>query len=613
VRATYLVCHRLISSWKSDLNTSLAALELLSGLASIHIPEQDALECKRAVKWVCDYIVAQCSRPPPAHSRDLHSSIVAAFQTCLAWLLHHPYLLQDKECLATVVEVAELGISGSKSSGHRASDVTVMKEEKELQPASRRVREAAEHLLSVVLEQVGYFPSACGAESLSPLLGEQELVAQCQGLARDTGPSFQDAVRAFRYFVVDQSVVLGILEEPLGNSEDPQPTVTVVVRCPSNKAAWTLQLRHLPRHRSGQVQRSPNPGRPMAMEERGGRTEARPTFFPDSIERIPLCAADRSIPAVESIAGDERAAVELDRLARLMEAQAAAERDLEEQCLSQSQEYRVEGECAPPPPCSSFQTARLLLSHLGFLSIPALRSHAVDSPVPRLVALDNDEPGFAADLASLARLPPRTHDTLLAFYVRAGEVSAQQIASNASATDLSPLYLEVLASLGWPVMVAAHPGWTGDSATSWGVSAEEVATPTSAGGPARFDGSKSVLYWADACSELAILVPSRPADERPCSGLGPEVSGPESLAHASLSMEAGEQEPARGRKQGRGGAAGGGQEQRVVLVWLESVEDAELLPLGELVPGINSVCLVIFLQPLASGLVRVKLAGHVGK
>ena len=40
VRATYLVCHRLISSWKSDLNTSLAALELLSGLARINIPEQ---------------------------------------------------------------------------------------------------------------------------------------------------------------------------------------------------------------------------------------------------------------------------------------------------------------------------------------------------------------------------------------------------------------------------------------------------------------------------------------------------------------------------------------------------------------------------------------------
>ena len=69
----------------------------------------------------------------------------------------------------------------------------------------------------------------------------------------------------------------------------------------------------------------------------------------------------------------------------------------------------------------------------------------------------------------------------------------------------------------------------------------------------------------------------------------------------------------RSRKPGRGGPSGGGQEQRVVLIWVESLEDADLVPLASLVPGINTVCLVIFLQPLASGLIRVKLAGHVGK
>ena len=158
------------------------------------------------------------------------------------------------------------------------------------------------------------------------------------------------------------------------------------------------------------------------MEERGGGQELRPTFFPDSIDRIPLCAADRSIPAVESVAGDERAALELDRLARLLEAQAVAEEELEAATTS-SQQYRVEGECCPPPPCTDFQTARLILSHLGLLTIPALRGQG-DNPVPRLVALDNTEPGFAAELQALDRLPPRTHDTLTAFYVRAGQVPA---------------------------------------------------------------------------------------------------------------------------------------------------------------------------------------------
>ena len=122
-------------------------------LKHLNIISLDSLECKRAVKWICDYICYQCSRPPPAHSKDLHSTIVAAFKCALAWLMQHPYLLQDKDCLTTVLEVVELGISGSKSVGKPGEPVK-FKEDKELKPASMRVRDAAESLLTVILEQV---------------------------------------------------------------------------------------------------------------------------------------------------------------------------------------------------------------------------------------------------------------------------------------------------------------------------------------------------------------------------------------------------------------------------------------------------------------------------
>lgn len=67
--------------------------------------------------------------------------------------MQHPYLLQDKDCLTTVLEVVELGISGSKSVG-KPGEPHKLKEEKELKPASIRVREAAETLLTIILEQV---------------------------------------------------------------------------------------------------------------------------------------------------------------------------------------------------------------------------------------------------------------------------------------------------------------------------------------------------------------------------------------------------------------------------------------------------------------------------
>lgn len=71
-------------------------------------------------------------------------------------MVAHPYLLQDKDCLYTALEVAELGISGTKSIGKPGESIT-MKDEKQLKPASMRVRESAEYLLSTIMEQVNIF------------------------------------------------------------------------------------------------------------------------------------------------------------------------------------------------------------------------------------------------------------------------------------------------------------------------------------------------------------------------------------------------------------------------------------------------------------------------
>lgn len=190
--------------------------------------DTDSLECKRAVKWICDYICYQCSRPPPSHSKDLHSTIVAAFQCASAWLMQHPYLLQDKECLTTVLEVVELGISGSKSIGKPGEPIK-LKDEKELKPVSMRVKESAETLLTMILEQVGYFPNECGPQSTSSLLDEIALYKHCNSNpaeSNSTSITQEQAIQKFRYFVTENSTILALLEEPLGNDQDPQPTIT---------------------------------------------------------------------------------------------------------------------------------------------------------------------------------------------------------------------------------------------------------------------------------------------------------------------------------------------------------------------------------------------------
>ncbi|XP_022233300.2 ral GTPase-activating protein subunit beta isoform X11 [Drosophila obscura] len=691
VRATYLVCHRLISSWKTDLNVSLAALELLSGLARLHIREtdtlvkiyeasqnltiisSDALECKRAVKWICDYICYQCSRPPPAHSKDLHSTIVAAFQCTAAWLMQHPYLLQDKDCLQTVLEVVELGISGTKSQS-KSGDIPKFKDEKELKPASMRVRDAAENLLTIILEQVGYFPSECGPESISSLLDELALMKHCNSMVPAAAASTEQAIAKFKYFVTENSTILALLEEPLGNDQDPQPTVTLLIRGPFGRHAWTMQLRHLPRSKSGIKYHAINPGRPIPMNDISQRPECEQKNFPDGVDKVQPCVADYSIPTIDQIR-EQYGSASIRELEAILENQsiheklAWAEADNSVDSLSHSQE------CVPPLVCQEFHAARLFLSHFGFLTFETRNPHnpaeSLGTPPQRpLIVLDTKSTAFAADLDRLDKLSARTHDTVYVFYVKTGQTSAQQIIGNmVEETSLSydPHFAGMLQTLGWPVLVADHSGWTGFAHNSWslkGTPEEQQMQQmqqlqqlkSNVPSELNYNGSQRVLYWADVSSEIAFVVPttwnlrynSDTSDGGSLSnsdqigssnvwarcesdtGTGAAKSKPRNL---SLELDTGTGRtqkdpvpPTRRKGNVTKPTLLAQAPAKIFLVWLESYEDYLNFPLEDLLAytrtgeELHSLqqpraadCHVIFVHSLMSGLLRVKLQGPPGR
>ncbi|XP_013113649.1 ral GTPase-activating protein subunit beta isoform X12 [Stomoxys calcitrans] len=688
VHATYLVCHRLISSWRTDLNVSLAALELLSGLARLFIrdtarkftnetlvkieePSQnltiistDALECKRAVKWICDYICYQCSRPPQAHSKDLHSTIVAAFQCTSAWLMQHPYLLQDKDCLQTVLEVVELGISGTKSIG-KSGDIPKFKDEKELKPASMRVRDAAEALLTIILEQVGYFPSECGPESISSLLDEVALMKHCNSLDATNGSSIstEHAISKFKYFVTENSTILALLEEPLGNDQDPQPTVTLLIRGPFGRHAWTMQLRHLPRSKSGTKYHAVNPGRPIPMNEVPQRIEFDQKHFPEGVEKVTPCVADFSIPTFEQIR-EQYGTESIKQLETMLENQtiheklAWAETDNSSDSLSHAQES------VPPTVCHEFQAARLFLSHFGFLTFeernPNSPAESLGSPPQRpLIVLDTKRTNFAAELNSLDKLSARTYDTVHVFYVKAGQSTAEEIVGNMNEENLrtlDPHFGNMLMTLGWPVNIKEHSGWSGLVSTSWFLKSNTTKTEDKTHNhqlpsDMRFNGESKVLYWADVSSEIAFVVPTEWNLHSDIDGCCHSSSGDSANVWSrtsvdvtnlneanknstqrsrNLSLELDKNKdpipPTRRKANAMKPALLSQPPAKIFLVWLESFEDLLSFPIEELLPytktGEEANILqlpraadvhVIFIHALQSGLLRVKLQGPPGR
>uniref|UniRef100_A0A146LGW4 Ral GTPase-activating protein subunit beta n=1 Tax=Lygus hesperus TaxID=30085 RepID=A0A146LGW4_LYGHE len=550
VKATYLVCHRLISSWKGDLCVSLAALELLCGLASSGVTDIDRVEWERGMKWVCDYIVYQCWRPPQAHSKDLHSSVVAAFTAVSTWIMARPDLLMNKHCLHNVLEVIELGISGSKSQGKRRDEPIKMKDDKELKPVSMRVRDAAEALLTIVLEHAGYFPTPCGAESVSSLVDENLLLQY----------SSVSSVEAFKYFVLHDNILIALLEDPLGNHQEPQPVVNVILRGGFGRHCWSFQLRQLPRHRSSTCRgRSQSgPGRPVSLMSGSTPHHVKHSFFPDNINRIPQCAAERSIPDLDGDTAEMNRLLYQQKNAE-MAALAVTEAEAED-CP----------ECQPPRLCGEFQTARLFLSHFGFLQ-------KLDTGKPSVIPLNSKKDGFFRDLELLDKLEPRTGDTVHVFYVKAGQSHYQEILANVEhSSNVSVHFLQVLQSLGWAIK----------SPSSNGNSSEGDSGGSGSGGGC-FSGHKRMLYWADAMSEVTFLVPTL----QPLPRIRHQRSEKDDKAKRQLTT------------------------YPVFVVWLESLEDYHNFPLDEMIThtgcgqeGWHSQnCSIIFLHALQSGLFRVKL------
>lgn len=67
--AVKLICKRSMESWKNDLSCALATLEVLSALARVKLVDQSRAESKLAIRLICDFVISQCSRPAPSHSK----------------------------------------------------------------------------------------------------------------------------------------------------------------------------------------------------------------------------------------------------------------------------------------------------------------------------------------------------------------------------------------------------------------------------------------------------------------------------------------------------------------------------------------------------------------
>ncbi|XP_065062908.1 ral GTPase-activating protein subunit beta-like [Rhopilema esculentum] len=475
------------TEWRSEMNVTLTALELLADLAKLDARFIDVNESKECLKWICTFIEFQANKPAPFHVRDLHSIIVAAFNCLSQWILNHHWLLEDELCLMSVLEVVELGISGTKSKISSAEGNFTLKGAKELKPVSLRVREAAECVLSFIMEKTGAFPNPSGSASLSTLVDEEALAANA--LKQDG--------RKFVYYAIDGSCIVGILEDTVDRALGNLPSVSSIIRGPTGKTASVMQLRFFARSKQSVAFAYRNePARPEAIESHEQPPVANQRCYPEAVDGVGKVNAEYSIPSIDDILEESLNELQ-DQMKEIMHVQE----QLEMTTLSTASDDLVMcREEKQPTPEIDFRAAKLYLSHLGMLNLSGIERKS-NRPFARLQRLNSEDETFEKSLRALDRMSCRTYDKMYVFMVRKDQTDWEDIVKNEIGPD-DEHFVEFIMSLGWPVTVGSHPGWTGDLSTSW-LSKQQLSELDN-----QDIAGEQILYYADVTTELAILVPA---------------------------------------------------------------------------------------------------------
>ncbi|XP_057315296.1 ral GTPase-activating protein subunit beta-like [Hydractinia symbiolongicarpus] len=490
VYMTTLLCQKLMfaGKWRGELHVTLTALECISGMAQLDPKFIDEAAAHKSLVWICDYIEFQARQPPPAHSKDLHSIIIASFSCISAWIVNHPWLMDDQHCLQAVLEVIELGISGSKSRPRSPEYTPALKGDKELMPVSFRVREAAEALLALMMENLGFFPTPCGPASLSSLLDEEQLLNHSED--KEKGK--------FRYYALDGTVIIALHDDSMKCAMENLPSMMAIMRGPAGKKVCLMQLRHFSRakeHLSNAYKVQPE--RPLGLQETPQPPQVSQQCYPPEVNRVEVTQADLSIPQLNSILNEKQKEAH-DHMAALMAVQK--EQEEKAQQTRKINSFGLGGINADicqkqPSPVDDHRVSRLFLSHMNILQLNNLQLSTTNQHAG-LKLLQCSDTTMLSALKKLDCFPTRTFDTMFVVFVKKGQHNAREIMTNKVPSLDNQFFMEFLHSMGWKVDIATHNGWNGNVNTSWRHKAEQETC------------SKYMFYYSDLLTELAIHVPT---------------------------------------------------------------------------------------------------------
>ncbi|KRY55092.1 Ral GTPase-activating protein subunit beta, partial [Trichinella britovi] len=473
LRTALISLSELLTAKKSsDYIACLAIFDSLSTL--LNLPDDcfanDMQPFEKVLFTVCRVIESQLALPSRVHSRDLHSTIVAAFSFLENLLIRFPTLLNNEACLQAVCHMVELGLYGCVVEVENLDNV-------QKRPASQRVHDAADQLLHSMFTRVGE-----SFETVSRFEDEDFLLENITDQLIRKNENF--------LYVLYNSCIFCVTEPHYltGNSNDHTNETALVLRTPSVMASChRFHLETSPDHNAKSVPR------PMGVKLESLRRPV-PVFNPSMPENVPNCKVDFSIP--ELTMNETRNRI------------LSTVKNFENQFRNEHSEKIDDSNYASID--DYFQNsgkgehhARVLLYDLGVIQF--------DNDQPEFQVLDSESENFFSELKSLDRIPSRYITTAHIFYVKQGQTKVAEILRNAETIDgsRSNPFFSFLSDLGNAVPVRKHCIWTGNWESAYlHKAAEPPAEVVDNLSRVLIDGLSHVIYWSSPLVEIAFLVPS---------------------------------------------------------------------------------------------------------
>ncbi|GMS84341.1 hypothetical protein PENTCL1PPCAC_6516 [Pristionchus entomophagus] len=586
--------------WNSDFPVSFSALDALNALSTlphdILFTNKDLSTGMLIVTCLCRLIETQLGKPPPSHSKDLHSSVVAAFQSLTVWFTSSPLLAECESVLHIVADTIQLGITGTKKHGA---------ERGESKAASRRVLDAAEATLHSLF-------TCLGSHSSRGIVDERRLLHLF-------GPSAIDTTK-FQHFLVNDSILSIHEASHITNLAMGSPCVLYVRRSPMHMArvgCARMRETHQETERERETNNdwngdgstktsvssinslsisSPLPSSslsspPTKLTEAYAKAQA--FRLPSDFNKV-TCKVDTQFHSIESSGESEEILLEMQRLSSIEGLRP------DSSLARMKMDERIPTPKSPVKACNSI---RVFLYDMGLLDE---KSYGKD-----LVALDAGQScDFYRDLHDAIDCSPSSFiSTTHVFYVRNGQRNALDILENGmNLQSLSSEFLILLSSLGEGVEVGRHEGWTGNWSTAYSSDRKPLE---GRGGVDHYilDGLSHCLYTKEGGCEMAFVLPS----QRAVRHFKMEMPQPRSSRSGKSTLTYSQSEvlsPTRTdlrdnddvfvqsptirsfQPYGGGGSSMGGgnsstrrsqSDVRIVVIWVERLEDVIHFPLEDLV------------------------------